>query len=46
VFRFSHFADEAELERLARAVPLPLATRFDADGAGGSSNAYLLWRRA
>jgi SAM-dependent methyltransferase len=45
VFRFSHFADEAELTRLAAAVPLPLAQRFDADGAGGLSNAYLLWRR-
>ena len=45
VYRFSHFADEAELARLARAVPLPLAGRFEADGAGGISNAYLLWRR-
>jgi SAM-dependent methyltransferase len=45
VFRFSHFADEEELARLARAVPLPLALRFDADGAGDGSNAYLLWRR-
>jgi SAM-dependent methyltransferase len=45
VVRFSHFADEAELTRLARALPLPLAQRFDADGAGGIANAYLLWRR-
>jgi SAM-dependent methyltransferase len=42
-FRFSHFADEAELARLARAVELPLAERFDADGVGG--NTYFLWRR-
>ena len=44
-FRFSHFADEAELSRLAAAVPLPLALRFDSDGSGGVANAYLLWRR-
>ena len=46
VFRFSHFADEAELARLARALELPLATRFDSVGSGGIANAYLLWRRA
>jgi SAM-dependent methyltransferase len=46
VYRFSHFADEAELARLATAAGLPLAARFDSDGAGGVSNAYLLWRRA
>jgi SAM-dependent methyltransferase len=45
VFRFSHFADEAELARLSRAAGLPLALRFDSDGAGGIANAYLLWRR-
>jgi len=46
VFRFSHFADEAELARLSRAVGLPLTLRFDSDGAGGIANAYLSWRRA
>jgi SAM-dependent methyltransferase len=46
VFRFSHFADDAELARLAGAAELPLAERFDSDGAGGISNAYLLWRHA
>ena len=46
VFRFSHFADEAEIARLARSLDLPLATRFDSDGSGGIANAYLLWRRA
>jgi tRNA (uracil-5-)-methyltransferase TRM9 len=45
VYRFSHFADEPELARLARSLALPLALRFDSDGAGGISNAYLLWRR-
>jgi SAM-dependent methyltransferase len=45
VMRFSHFADEAELARLAAALPFPLAQRFDADGSGGIANAYLLWRR-
>jgi len=45
VFRFSHFADEAELARLSSAVGLPLSLRFDSDGAGGIANAYLLWRR-
>jgi SAM-dependent methyltransferase len=44
-FRYAHFADEAELARLAHAVPWPLARRFDADGSGGVSNAYLLWTR-
>lgn len=43
--RFSHFADEAELARLSAVPGLPLALRFDADGAGGIANAYLLWRR-
>ena len=46
VFRFAHFADEAELARLASAPGLPLAMRFDSDGAGGIANAYLSWRRA
>ena len=46
VFRFAHFADEAELARLASAPGLPLAARFDSDGAGGIANAYLSWRRA
>ncbi|MBM4381734.1 MAG: class I SAM-dependent methyltransferase [Deltaproteobacteria bacterium] len=46
VFRFSHFADDAELARLEHAAGLPLAERFDSDGAGGISNAYLSWRRA
>jgi SAM-dependent methyltransferase len=43
--RYAHFADEDELMRLVAAVPLPLSQRFDADGAGGVANAYLLWRR-
>lgn len=46
VFRFAHFADEAELARLESAPGLPLAARFDSDGAGGIANAYLSWRRA
>jgi SAM-dependent methyltransferase len=46
VFRFAHFADEPELARLASALGLPLATRFDSDGTGGIANAYLLGRRA
>jgi SAM-dependent methyltransferase len=46
VFRFSHFVDEPELARVAAAVRLPLARRYDSDGAGGIANAYLLWRRA
>jgi SAM-dependent methyltransferase len=45
VFRFAHFADEPELARLASALELPLAGRFDSDGAGGVANAYLSWRR-
>jgi SAM-dependent methyltransferase len=45
VTRFAHFADEPELARLARAVELPLAARFDSDGAGGIANAYLCWRK-
>ncbi len=45
VFRFAHFADDAELARLAGAMALPHAARFDSDGAGGIANAYLLWRR-
>lgn len=45
VFRFAHFADEAELARVAGAVPCPLAERYDSDGSGGIANAYLLWRR-
>jgi SAM-dependent methyltransferase len=44
MFRFSHFADEPELARLARAPGLPLVLRFDSDGSGGIANAYLLWR--
>jgi SAM-dependent methyltransferase len=43
--RFAHFADEAELARLASSLDLPLAARFDSDGAGGIANAYLAWRR-
>ena len=43
--RFAHFADEAELERMASGADLPLALRFDCDGKDQSSNAYLLWRR-
>lgn len=46
VFRFAHFADESELDRLASAIDLPLRARFDSDGAGGIANAYLLWSRA
>jgi tRNA (uracil-5-)-methyltransferase TRM9 len=45
VYRFSHFADEPELMRLSSAPGPPLALRFDADGADGLGNAYLLWRR-
>jgi SAM-dependent methyltransferase len=45
VFRYAHFADEAELGRLAAALEIPLALRFDSDGSGGIANAYLLWRR-
>ncbi len=45
VYRFSHFADEPELARLADAPGVPLALRFDADGSDGLGNAYLLWRR-
>jgi len=46
IFRFSHFADETELARIAHAIGLPLTLRFDSDGSGGIANAYLLWRRA
>lgn len=45
VFRFAHFADEPELERLAAALAIPLALRFDSDGSRGIANAYLSWRR-
>lgn len=45
VYRFSHFADEPELARLAGAPGLPLALRLDADGADEHGNAYLLWRK-
>jgi len=46
IFRFSHFADEPELARLAGALGVPFAGRFDSDGSGGIANAYLSWRRA
>ncbi len=43
--RFSHFADDAELERTADCTGLPLLARYDADGPSGEANAYFLWRR-
>lgn len=43
--RYAHFADDAEVERMETACDLPLALRFDSDGDGRLSNAYLLWRR-
>ena len=45
LFRYAHFADDAELERLEPAPGLPLSLRFTADGAGNAANAYFLWRR-
>ncbi len=44
-FRYAHFADDAELDRVESAAGLPLALRFIADGQGNVANAYFLWRR-
>jgi SAM-dependent methyltransferase len=43
--RYAHFADDAEIERMQTACDLPLVLRFDSDGDGLLSNAYLLWQR-
>ena len=43
--RYAHFADDAELGRIAAAPGLPLRDRFEADGGSGVANAYLLWTR-
>lgn len=43
--RFSHFPDDAELERTAGCTGLPLRARYDADGPHGEANAYFLWQR-
>ncbi|MCP3983767.1 MAG: class I SAM-dependent methyltransferase [bacterium] len=42
VFRYAHFADDAELVRVEPAPGLPLALRFT---AGDAANAYFIWRR-
>lgn len=45
LFRYVHFADDAELERVESAPGLPLGLRFTGDGSGDAANAYFLWRR-
>ncbi len=42
--RYAHFAGDAEIERVAQTVGLPVADRFIADGRGQVANAYLLFR--
>jgi SAM-dependent methyltransferase len=44
-FRFCHHVDDAEWERLARATGLGEVERFDADGASGRSNRYVVLER-
>lgn len=44
--RYMHFADDAELQRMARAPGLTLAAQWRSDGASGAANQYYLWRRA
>ncbi|MCP5060043.1 MAG: class I SAM-dependent methyltransferase [bacterium] len=45
VYRYAHFADDAELMRVETTPGLPLALRFTSDGPGKAANAYFLWRR-
>lgn len=43
--RYCHALSEAEADELSARLPLAPAADFEADGAAGNLNRYLLWRR-